>query len=146
MSIRVALHHQTTYRYDRLVTIYPQLVRLRPAPHCRTPIAAYSLKIRPEPHFLNWQQDPHGNYLGRLVFPEPGRELSIEVDLVAEMTVINPFDFFLEPAAEEWPFFYEPWLVEELRPYLVTETPGPALGDMGGKHFAAHATNGRLSD
>ena len=72
MSIRVALHHQTTYHYDRLVTIYPQLVRLRPAPHCRTPITAYSLNIRPEPHFLNWQQDPHGNYLGRLVFPEPG--------------------------------------------------------------------------
>ncbi|HEY1785737.1 MAG TPA: transglutaminase family protein [Pirellulales bacterium] len=127
MSIRVALHHQTTYRYDRLVTIFPQLVRLRPAPHCRTPIAAYSLSIRPEPHFLNWQQDPHGNYLGRLVFPEPGHELSIEVDLVAEMTVINPFDFFLEPAAEDWPFVYEPWLVEELRPYLVTEAPGPRL-------------------
>ncbi len=146
MSIRVALHHQTTYRYDRLVTIYPQLVRLRPAPHCRTPIAAYSLKIRPETHFLNWQQDPHGNWLGRLVFLEQARELSVEVDLVADMTVINPFDFFLETAAEEWPFAYEPWLIEELRPYLAAEAPGPRLAELVASVSRHSRADGRFSD
>jgi transglutaminase-like putative cysteine protease len=94
LAIRVALHHQTTYRYDRLVELSPHVVRLRPAPHCRTPILSYSLSVDPETHFLNWQQDPQSNYLARLVFPEPTRMLQVEVALVADMAVINPFDFF----------------------------------------------------
>ncbi|HEY2147022.1 MAG TPA: transglutaminase family protein, partial [Pirellulales bacterium] len=118
MSIRVALTHRTHYEYDRLVTIFPQIVRLRPAPHCRTPVVSYSLRVLPKNHFVNWQQDPHGNFLARFVFAEKAREFSIEVDLVAEMTVINPFDFFLEPSADFYPFRYETWLAEELRPFL----------------------------
>ena len=120
MAIRVALNHKTRYEYDRPVTLFPQIVRLRPAPHCRTPILSYSLKVVPKNHFVNWQQDPHGNYHARFVFLEKTREYSIEVDLVAEMTVINPFDFFLEPSAEDYPFRYEPSLAEELKPFLAT--------------------------
>ncbi|MCK7594786.1 DUF2126 domain-containing protein [Pseudomarimonas salicorniae] len=127
MSIHVALKHLTTYRYDRAITVGPQTVRLRPAPHCRTRILSYSLKILPEGHFLNWQQDPQSNYLARLVFPEPTRELRIEVDLVAEMSVLNPFDFFLEPRAEQFPFPYAEELEEELRPFLKAAPLTPRL-------------------
>jgi transglutaminase-like putative cysteine protease len=123
MPIRVALHHKTDYQYDRLVGLSPQVVRLRPAPHCRTPITAYSLKIEPTGYFINWQQDPQSNYLARLVFPEPVKHFSIEVGLVAEMTVINPFDFFLEDYAERFPFRYAASQANELAPYV---TPDPA--------------------
>ena len=103
------------------MTLTPHVVRLRPAPHCRTPILSYSLKVEPEPHFLNWQQDPYSNYLARLVFPEADAGvLEVEVDLVAELTVINPFDFFVEASAESYPFEYEPVLARELIPYLET--------------------------
>ncbi|HJV91998.1 MAG TPA: transglutaminase family protein, partial [Azonexus sp.] len=118
MSIHVALNHVTHYNYDRLVNLGPQVIRLRPCPHSRTRILSYSLKVGPEKHFINWQQDPQGNYLARLVFPEKTRDLRIEVDLVAEMSVINPFDFFLEPHAEKIPFDYEAWERHELTPYL----------------------------
>ncbi len=128
MPIHVALHHQTRYNYDRLVNLSPQVIRLRPAPHCRTPISAFSLKVEPRSHFINWQQDPQSNlYLARVVFPEPVHFLSVEVDLVAEMTVINPFDFFLEPYADKFPFVYEDALGRELIPYLARETVGPRL-------------------
>jgi len=127
MAIQVALTHRTEYKYDRLVELGPQIVRLRPAPHCRTPILSYSLKVTPKKHFLNWQQDPQSNYLARLVFPEPTREFVVEVDLVAEMAIINPFDFFLESTAEKIPFDYEPGLVRDLRPYLETEPLTPLL-------------------
>src|SRR5262245_40122648 len=129
MSIRVALNHRTGYSYDRPVTLSPQVVRLRPAPHCRTRVLSYSFKAWPSQHFINWQQDPHGNFLTRLVFPEATREFKLEVDLVAEMTVINPFDFFLEPSADNYPFRYEEWLGSELRPYLATLPVGPRLAE-----------------
>jgi uncharacterized protein (DUF2126 family) len=119
VSIHVALNHVTQYRYDRLVALGPQVVRLRPAPHCRTRILSYSLKVAPAKHFINWQQDPEANYLGRFVFPEKTREVRIEVDLVAEMAVLNPFDFFLEPYAEEYPFAYQGAEKRNLAPYLV---------------------------
>jgi uncharacterized protein (DUF2126 family) len=127
MSIHVALHHRTTYRYDRPVALGPQILRLRPAPYCRTTILSYSLTVLPKNHFINWQQDPQSNYLARLVFPEKTTEFAITVDLVADLAVTNPFDFFLEPSAETFPFTYDPMLAAELAPYRETETAGPLL-------------------
>ena len=122
MAIHAALSHITHYKYDRLVELGPQIVRLRPAPHCRSKIISYSLKVEPAGHFVNWQQDPFANYQARLVFPEKVKEFKVSVDAVFEMAVYNPFDFFLEPDAEEFPFTYDPELKEELAPYL---TPDP---------------------
>ena len=127
MSIHVALNHVTYYRYDRLVSLSPQLVRLRPAPHCRTPILSYSQRIEPAGHFLNWQQDPYSNYVARLTFPDPVRELRVEIDLVAEHSVYNPFDFFLEPSAEQYPFEYEPALLRDLQPFLRVDPLSPGM-------------------
>lgn len=127
MAIHVAINHKTQYTFDRAVQISPHVLRLRPAVHSRTPIESYSLKITPENHFINWQQDPFGNYQARLVFPEKSTELSIEVDLVADMTVINPFDFFVEESAEHYPFVYDAQLKKELQPYLLAEKAGPKL-------------------
>lgn len=127
MSIHAALHHVTHYKYDRLVQLGPQVVRLRPAPHCRSNVISYSLRVEPAEHFVNWMQDPFANYQARLVFPEKTREFKVTVDLVVEMAVYNPFDFFLEPQAENFPFKYTASQAEELAPYLVTEAPTPLL-------------------
>jgi len=129
MAIRVSLHHKTSYVYERPIVISPQIVRLRPAAHTRTPILSYSLKVGPEKHFLNWQQDPFGNYLARLVFPEKTNHLDFTVDLTAEIRSFNPFDFFLEPAAEEFPFLYEPAVRAQLLPYLNVTDTGPGFED-----------------
>jgi len=127
MTIRVALNHQTRYSFERAVTLWPHEVRLRPAAHARTPILGYSLKVEPAGHFLNWQQDPFGNWVARLVFPEKAESLAITVDLVADMTVINPFDFFIDEASENFPFAYPDALKRELGPYLEADPTGPLL-------------------
>ncbi|HEY6688908.1 MAG TPA: transglutaminase family protein [Propionibacteriaceae bacterium] len=124
--MKIALEHRTTYRFDRPIAIGPHVIRLRPAPHSRTPIEAYSLTISPADHFINWQQDPFGNYLARAVFPSKARELDITVGLVADLRVINPFDFFIEDYAETYPFRYPPELVADLKPYL--DIPAAARG------------------
>ena len=145
MSIHVALHHVTHYCYDRPIRLGPQVVRLRPAPHSRTRILSYSMRVEPAEHFVNWQQDPQSNYLARLVFPEPTSSLKVEVDLVAEMAVFNPFDFFLEPSAEEFPFVYEPELLTELQPFLQTTLATPLVARyLAGIDLAKRRTTGFL--
>ena len=116
--MKIGLEHRTTYRFDRPIAIGPHVVRLRPAPYSRTPIEAYSLTISPPDHFINWQQDPFGNYLARFVFPDKVTELDVTVDLIADMAVINPFDFFIEDYAETYPFRYPDDLAADLKPYL----------------------------
>jgi len=128
MSIHAALNHVTRYQYDRPVRLGPQVIRLRPAPHCRSRVLSYSLRVEPEQHFINWQQDPFANYQARLVFPEPTQAFTVTVDLVVEMAVYNPFDFFLEPSAETFPFKYAPEVAQELAPYLACDPLTPRVG------------------
>jgi uncharacterized protein (DUF2126 family)/transglutaminase-like putative cysteine protease len=127
MSIRVAINHNTTYKYDRYVSLAPHVFRLRPAVHSRTPIESYSFKVSPKDHFINWQQDPFGNWLARVVFPEKAKELSIQVEVIADLVVINPFDFFVEDYAEKYPFQYKDQLAKELIPYLEPTDSGPLI-------------------
>jgi uncharacterized protein (DUF2126 family)/transglutaminase-like putative cysteine protease len=127
MAILSSLHHSTRYTYDRPVSLGPQIVRLRPAPHCRTRVSSYSLKVTPANHFINWQQDPHGNWLARLVFPEKTTEFSVTVDLIAELAVINPFDFFIEDYAESVPFTYAEALRSDISAYITPEPASPRL-------------------
>jgi len=128
MTIHVSIRHKTTYRYNKAVVMEPHLFRLRPAVHSRTPIEAYSFNVKPQKHFINWQQDPFGNFVARVVFPEPVRELEIDVSIIADMTVINPFDFFVEEYAETFPFSYDTQLKRQLAPYLEASENGPLLG------------------
>jgi transglutaminase-like putative cysteine protease len=141
MSIRIALHHRTRYRFDREVQLAPHVIRLRPAPHCRTPVLSYSLTVEPREHFLNWQQDPQGNRLARLVFPRPARELVLTVDMVVDLVAVNAFDFFLEPDVERFPFVYEPWLAAELAPYRAEVPAGPLVDE-----FLAAFSAARVAD
>ncbi len=141
MTIHAALTHHTSYTYDRPISLGPQIVRLRPAPHSRTKILSYSLKILPQQHFLNWQQDAFGNFLARIVVPDKTEAMSITVDLIADMSVINPFDFFLEEAANEWPFAYGALEREELAPYLRFDPPAPRLQDYIAQFRSAEKRN-----
>ncbi len=127
MAIRVALTHKTRYRYAAPVLLGAQVVRLRPAPHARTPVLSYSLSIEPREHFLNWQQDPQGNFLARVNVPDRTKEFAVSVDLVADLESINPFDFFLEDSAQKYPFSYAPALSRELAPYLAKGERGAAF-------------------
>ena len=127
MSIQAALKHVTRYRYDRQINLGPQTIRLRPAPHCRAKVAAYGIKVEPKDHFINWQQDPQSNWLARVVVPEKTDYFTVSIDLTVDMEVINPFDFFLEPDAEHFPFTYSQELKAELEPYLQPLPGGPAF-------------------
>ena len=127
MPSKVAIHHQSVYRFDRPTLVLPHSVRLRPAPHCRTPISNYSLNITPDSHYIHWQQDPFNNYMARLQFNALADELAIDVKLEASLEPFNPFDFFVDEEASTFPFRYEPELVKELGPYLLISEQGPKL-------------------
>src|SRR5262245_25495841 len=127
MSVLVSLHHLTRYVYDRPVALGPQVMRLRPAPHCRTPVPSYSLTVTPAEHHVNWQQDPHGNAIARCVFDGLASEFTVTVDLLADISAVNPFDFFVEPYAEKFPFDYSDELRRELAAYLEPDFCGAPL-------------------
>ena len=138
MGVQVALNHRTQYRYDKAVSLGPQVIQLRPAPHCRTPILSYSLNVTPAEHRLNWQMDPHYNYLARVLFLSKTNEFIVDVDLAADLSPVNPFDFFLEPGVEEYPFKYRPQLAKDLEPYSSVDPAGLRL-----QAFLATLSHGR---
>ena len=127
MGIQVALNHRTRYRYEKAVSLGPQIIQLRPAPHCRTPILSYSLNVTPSEHFLSWQRDPSSNRQARLLFPKKTSEFLVEVNLVADLSPINPFEFLLDPEVERYPFQYTQDLARDLYTYLLVERPGLPL-------------------
>lgn len=127
MTIKIALCHRTSYRFAAPAILGPHLIRLRPAPHSRTHIMGYSLEVAPKNHQLHWQQDPFGNWQARVFFLEPAEHLDVTVDLLAELAVVDPFDFYVEPEASTWPFAYAPDLALDLGPYLETDAAGPTL-------------------
>src|SRR5580658_2372459 len=127
MGIQVSLNHRTSYRYEKAITLGPQVIQLRPALHCRTPILSYGLEITPVNHILNWQLDPHNNRQARVLFQGKAEEFVVAVNLVADLSPVNPFDFFLEPGFEEYPFRYAPDLAKDLEPYRSYELAGPRL-------------------
>src|SRR5580704_10428455 len=143
MSIQVALNHWTRYRYDKAVSVGPQVIRLRPAPHCRTPILSYSLRVTPAGHLLNWQLDLYNNHVARLLLANKTNEFVVEVDLVAELSPSNPFDFFLEPGVEDYPFKYAAELTKDLEPYLSVDRDAPRLHTFLGK--LSRETRGTIS-
>ncbi len=125
LAIKVSLNHRTNFKYDRPVSLGPQTARLRPAPHSRTPILSYTMRVSPNPRSFHWQQDPNGNYVARLLFSDKTDEFSVDVDLIADLSPINPFDYFLEPIAEQYPFEYPASMARSLEPYLGLEPGGP---------------------
>jgi transglutaminase-like putative cysteine protease len=127
MAILTHLHHVTRYTYDRPVALGPHVIRLRPAPHTRVRVSSYTLSVKPDNHFVNWQQDPLGNWLARYLFPQKATELVVTVDLMTEIAGVNPFDFFVEPSAETYPFAYSADLRRDLAAYVETEPPGENL-------------------
>jgi len=127
MGIQVALRHRTNYRYEKAVSLGPQIIRLRPAAHCRTPILSYSLNVLPAEHFISWQLDPSSNQQARVVFSTKTEQFAVEVNMVADLIPVNPFDFLLDPAAEQYPFQYGPEQAVDLHPYLLSGSPGPLL-------------------
>ncbi|HTG15079.1 MAG TPA: transglutaminase family protein, partial [Blastocatellia bacterium] len=127
MGIQIALNHRTLYRYGKPIFLGPQVIQLRPAPHCRVPILSYSLDVTPKSYLLNWQMDPHSNRLARFLFTEKTDEFVVDVNLVADLSPINPFDFFLEPGVADYPFMYSPGLARDLEPFLAVDRPGPRL-------------------
>ena len=123
---RIALRHRLDYRFDRPVRLSTHWLRLCPAPGTRANITAYTLRVGPRTHFLNWLRDPFENHLARLDLPEPVRHFTLDLEILAELQPVNPFDFLTEPYAANHPFDYPEQLARDLAPYLLQPATGPA--------------------
>ena len=125
MTLRLALTHRIESRFDQPVLPSTHWLRLRPAPHTRARVEAYSLRVEPGAHFINWLRDPYENHLARLDLPQPTSHLTLTVEVILELAVSDPFDFLVESFASSAPFEYPEQLRKELTPYLAPGASGP---------------------
>lgn len=110
--------HHTQYNFSKPVQASPHIIRLNPTLNYKNKILEHSLQVFPEVFHQNNHLDVYGNPISRLVFLSKIEFLTVEVKMKVEVQDINPFDFFLSLAIENYPFKYPNSVQSYLQSYL----------------------------